>query len=348
MVLPQTRRSRALVLTTSYPRFEGDSAGHFVEAEAWALVRSGHEVTVLCAGREGAGGTPRRKTSPALQVKFLGGATLFDHPGAWPRVRKRPWRALGFFAACFGALGLSLGGLSGTGRSFDRVIAHWLIPCAFPWSSWFAWGAPTFEAVAHGSDVELLLKLPAPFRWTILRSLKKRKTQLRFVSNRMKQDLLHSSPPHDLQPYLQKADVQAAALDLEFTVSRSVARARLGLDPTERWAVFAGRLIEQKRPNTALAAATLIADLRIAVLGDGPLRKRLEEEFPDVRFLGQTPRETALTWLAAADLCLATSLLEGAPTTVREARALGTPVVARECGDCAAWGRDDPELWIVG
>jgi glycosyltransferase involved in cell wall biosynthesis len=163
----------------------------------------------------------------------------------------------------------------------------------------------------------------------------------------MRHDLLRSSPPLDLEIYLRKAAVQPATLDLDLNLCRTDARERLGLDPSERWAVFAGRLIEQKRPRTVLAAAALIPDLRVAVLGDGPLREMLEEEFPEVRFLGQTPRFTALTWLAAADLCLAASLLEGAPTTVREARALGTPVVARDSGDCAAWGRHDSELWIV-
>src|SRR5690606_34234557 len=43
---PAAARSRVLLLTTSYPRFAGDSAGHFVQAEAQALVRSGHQVTV--------------------------------------------------------------------------------------------------------------------------------------------------------------------------------------------------------------------------------------------------------------------------------------------------------------
>lgn len=345
---PAAARSRVLLLTTSYPRFAGDSAGHFVQAEAQALVRSGHQVTVLCAGKGVSDENSSIVGSSMLQVKFLGGSSLFDHPGAWPRLRQSPLRVTGLLTASLGVLRCAFSGAKGRdARGFDRIIAHWLIPCAYPWGGWLGRSDSPLEAVAHGSDVELLLRLPRPFRWAILRSLKKRRTRLRFVSNKMKRDLLRSSPPLDLEIYLRKANVQPAALDLELTPSRSMARAQLGLEPHDLWAVFVGRLIGEKRPRTALVAASLIPGLRIVVLGEGPLRNALQEEFPEVRFFGQTPRDTTLTWLAAADLCLATSLLEGAPTVVREARALGTPVVARNSGDCAEWGSHDPELWVV-
>jgi glycosyltransferase involved in cell wall biosynthesis len=66
-----------------------------------------------------------------------------------------------------------------------------------------------------------------------------------------------------------------------------------------------------------------------------------------VRFLGQLGRSQTLTWIAAADLVLTASLDEGAPTVVREARALGTPVVARAAGDLVEWARRDPGLVVL-
>jgi glycosyltransferase involved in cell wall biosynthesis len=44
---------------------------------------------------------------------------------------------------------------------------------------------------------------------------------------------------------------------------------------------------------------------------------------------------------------LSASRHEGAPTVVREARALGTPVVACAAGSLAALAESDDGIWIV-
>jgi teichuronic acid biosynthesis glycosyltransferase TuaC len=51
--------------------------------------------------------------------------------------------------------------------------------------------------------------------------------------------------------------------------------------------------------------------------------------------------------MSAADLLLSASRHEGAPTVVREARALGTPVVATDAGDLRAWAAADAGIWLV-
>ena len=69
--------------------------------------------------------------------------------------------------------------------------------------------------------------------------------------------------------------------------------------------------------------------------------------FPEATFVGQLPRAVALEWLAAADVLVSASREEGAPTVVREARALDVPVVARASGDLELWSREDPELFVI-
>jgi glycosyltransferase involved in cell wall biosynthesis len=67
------------------------------------------------------------------------------------------------------------------------------------------------------------------------------------------------------------------------------------------------------------------------VVGDGPLRASLEAEAlalgVDARFVGTTPRAEALAWIGAADALLHASKTEGLSTVVREAEALGVPIV---------------------
>jgi glycosyltransferase involved in cell wall biosynthesis len=130
-------------------------------------------------------------------------------------------------------------------------------------------------------------------------------------------------------------------------LGRRAARRELGVAETERLLVVAGRLVTGKRARVALGAARLVPRARVVVVGDGPERAALEREFPDTCFVGRVSRARALVWLAAADALVVASREEGAPSVVREARALGTPVVALPAGDLAMWQRNDAGLIVV-
>jgi glycosyltransferase involved in cell wall biosynthesis len=100
--------------------------------------------------------------------------------------------------------------------------------------------------------------------------------------------------------------------------------------------LFAGRLAPQKGVDDLLAALDLLQhirpDVRTLIVGDGPLRGRLEElahayRLDDrVRFLGH--RDDVPRLLAAADLLVLPSLYEGLPNVVLEAMRFRKPVVA--------------------
>ncbi|MFS8070516.1 MAG: glycosyltransferase, partial [Byssovorax sp.] len=65
------------------------------------------------------------------------------------------------------------------------------------------------------------------------------------------------------------------------------------------------------------------------------------------RFTGALHRREALAWVAAADVLLHPSAVEAAPTVIREARALGTRVVACDAGDIRAWAHDDAGITMA-
>jgi teichuronic acid biosynthesis glycosyltransferase TuaC len=108
-------------------------------------------------------------------------------------------------------------------------------------------------------------------------------------------------------------------------------------------------LISDKRVALALQALELLAlgGASTIVVGDGPELAPLSARFPKVRFTGRLPRSEALCFIAAADVLVSASALEGAPTVVREARALGVPVVAVAAGDLATWAQTDPGILLV-
>jgi glycosyltransferase involved in cell wall biosynthesis len=316
-----------VVVTTSYPARPGDADGHFVAAEVAELRALGRRVIVLA---------PRTSDEPPCDpdVRLLPGGGAFGWPGVLTRLRERPWRALGAFRFVLAARRELA-----RHDDVDRVIAHFVVPSAWPIATRRT-RAP-LEVVAHGSDVRLIERLPWPVRRLIARALAG--ANIRCVSEELRLRLDRALVP------LTRVRFEVAPTPLAITAAptRSEARALLGVGEGTRLLVVVGRLLRSKRVDVALRAATLVPDATAVVVGDGPERSRLERLFPEVRFVGTVPRARALAWIAAADALLSASALEGAPSVVREARALGTRVVARRAGDLDAWSLRDPGLHVL-
>jgi glycosyltransferase involved in cell wall biosynthesis len=318
---------RIALITTSFPIEPGSFSGHFVAAEAKELIDAGHDVVVCAPGFEG------ERVLDGINVHGAGSVQLFRSPGALPRLSQHPQlivQALRFVQS-------SRRWLLAQPR-FDRIQAHWLLPCGWPIATD---SDAELEIVCHGSDVELLRRLPAFVTRSILRKVAEKSAQLRCVSHGLKRKLIQ------IEPSLEgRITVQPAALHLPVTPERSVARGALALDVQAKLIVIIARLVPSKRVDVALdEIASLAADpsLRpqVVVIGDGPQRDSLQQRHPFARFLGEVPRQTALHWLASADVLVSASQLEGAPTVVREARALQVPVVSAVAGDLEIWAEQD-------
>ena len=104
--------------------------------------------------------------------------------------------------------------------------------------------------------------------------------------------------------------------------------------------VAVGRLIHQKGIDVVLKALHILHKeglnkFRLAVLGDGPLRRQLEERTKqlgleeEVNFLGYVPNP--YPYMAQSDIFVHASRWEGFGMVIVEAMALGLPVVATSC-----------------
>jgi glycosyltransferase involved in cell wall biosynthesis len=133
---------RIAVLTTSYPRHEGDTAGTFVHALVEAARREGVDVEVV---------------SPASFRHF---GIAYGH-GIAGNLRRRPWLAL--------ALPLFLASFARAARRAARgaalVHAHWL-PSGL---AALAAGKP-FVVQLWGTDAELARRAPWAVRWVVRRA----------------------------------------------------------------------------------------------------------------------------------------------------------------------------------
>jgi colanic acid/amylovoran biosynthesis glycosyltransferase len=112
-----------------------------------------------------------------------------------------------------------------------------------------------------------------------------------------------------------------------------------------------GRLVEKKGTEFALRAAALLRerghDVTLDIVGEGKLRDRLGELIESlglgasVRLVGAVPHGEVRDRLGAADICLAPSVtardgdMEGLANSIKEAMAVGVPVVATDHGGTA-------------
>jgi glycosyltransferase involved in cell wall biosynthesis len=108
---------------------------------------------------------------------------------------------------------------------------------------------------------------------------------------------------------------------------------------TGDYALFVGRLSPEKGVQTLLAAwERLSSPISLHIVGDGPLRRELEEQarlrgLSTVCFRGQLARDQTLAEMRGARfLVLPSECYENFPMTIAEAFASGTPVLCSRMG----------------
>ncbi len=104
-----------------------------------------------------------------------------------------------------------------------------------------------------------------------------------------------------------------------------------------RFALFVGRLVEEKGVGTLLDAWKLAPpDVPLKIVGEGPLEALVRQRaaaLPNVSLLGRLDRAKVLRLLQDASYLIVPSLwYEGLPLTVVESFASGCPVVASDIG----------------
>jgi alpha-1,6-mannosyltransferase len=112
--------------------------------------------------------------------------------------------------------------------------------------------------------------------------------------------------------------------------------------------ITVGRMSSEKSPELALECLSVLrqagVDAHLTVVGDGPLRAKLEEQAAGlpVEFTGHiAAREDLARMLAAADVALSPSSAESFGLATLEALACGTPVIVPDAGAAQELVRTD-------
>lgn len=120
---------KVAVLTTSFPRFDGDYAGRFIAEAVERLEARGVEVDVVSPGR------------------YRDFGLAYDG-GVASNVRKRPWAGAPFLASMARSIRRAA-------KTADLVHAHWL-----PTGGIAALSGKPFVVTLHGTDVEVARRAP--------------------------------------------------------------------------------------------------------------------------------------------------------------------------------------------
>ena len=336
-------RHIVVMVTSSYPRFSGDSVGTFMEPIAKSIAARGHDVHVvapwhpLVARAERDGGVTFHfyKYAPLESLNVFGYAAALRAD-------------VSLRAAAYIAAPLALAAGWRTARAVARrhsatvMHGHWVIPGG-PVA---AFAAPRLPLVIslHGSDV-YVAETFAPARYVARRVFQRAGAVTACSADlaRRAEALGADRGRIEVVPY--GVDPDRFRPD---PLARAKRRASLGIGARVPLVFAAGRLVRKKGFEyliDAVARLPTASETLTIIAGAGDLESELRHQAAAhglgedrLRFVGNLTQDDVAGWLATADIVVVPSVrddrgnVDGLPNIVLEALASGTPLIATPAG----------------
>lgn len=329
------------MLTSSYPKYPGETTAPFIEEIAAGLVRRGHTVHVVAPFHRDVRRAPVER---GVHLHFF---------------RYSPTRALnvwgyaeslqadvGLKGAVLAAAPLAVGAgmlamlkLSARER-FDLIHGHWVIPNGTPAALVARLRGLPLVVSMHGSDV-YLAERAVPLSLTAAATYRAAGA-ITACSGDLRDRALRLGAPAERTSVIPYG-VDVAAFQPDPGAGAAV-RAELGLPAATPLVLTVSRLVYKKGltylldawPQVLAAHPTAV----LALAGYGDLRDELERRAHDlgiaasVRFPGQLERERTAQYISAADVYAVPSIrdqkgnVDGLPNALLEGMAAARPLVA--------------------
>ena len=115
--------------------------------------------------------------------------------------------------------------------------------------------------------------------------------------------------------------------------------------------ISVGRMAPEKNLEQVLktfeALKFLGTDLKLVMVGDGPLREQFQLKYPEIIFPGMLVQSELAKYYASADLFVFPSQTETFGNVTLEALASGIPVLAFDCAAARDWVQTGVNGWLV-
>ena len=326
---------RVLSLSTLYPSATAPNFGRFVELSLDAAEATG-EVEIVRISPNGLPPWPlskllsayRKRSALPREDAWNGKAVLRPHftllPGMAPaRNAAAIAKAVLPLARCLHAL-----------KPFDLIDAQFFWPDG-PAAMQVAEALKLpFSIKARGADIHYWTTVSG-CREQIIEAAQKA-TGLLAVSDAIKADISVLGVDAN-KIRVHRTGINRALFDVP-NEPHDMLRERLRVPIYEALLVSVGALIPRKGQAFAIEAMVKLPDARLALIGEGEDRDRLEKLAHElgvgdrVHFLGSLPHSEIAHYLQAADVAVLPSSSEGLANAWIEALACGTPLVITETG----------------
>jgi glycosyltransferase involved in cell wall biosynthesis len=211
-------------------------------------------------------------------------------------------------------------------RRPDVVYAHFLVPAGAAGALAAALARAPLVVTAHGADVRNIGRLPGVGLLT--RLVTGRAAAVVAVSAYLARELTARVPQAGGRVRVVDSGVDLARFRL---ADAAAARRRLGWEGEGPAFLFVGHLDERKNVLRLVEAFERLDEGRLALVGEGPLRARLDGR-PNVRLIGRVAHDEVAEWMSAADVVCLPSLVEPFGQVLLEAMASERSVVATRSG----------------
>src|SRR5258708_4760776 len=339
-------RHVVVMVTTSYPRFPGDSVGTFMEPLAKHVAARGHEVHVIAPWHPR---IARGKAEDGVFFHFFRYApvpalNVFGYAAglrADVKLKGAAWVAapLAITAGWFKALRVA------QKRQATVMHGHWVVPGGVIAAA----GGPALPVVVsrQGSDVFVAE------RTAVARRAAKLVVRRAGLVTACSQDLAGRAVA--LGAAADRLEVVPYGVDVSrfrpASGAHDTAITRAVIPEGAPLFFAAGRLVRKKGLEYLIDALALVesrSPAPLAIAGDGDLAQELGQRAgaagvaDRVHFLGDLPQDAVGAWFAAADVAVVPSVrddggnVDGLPNTVLEALASGAALVSTPAGGIAS------------
>ncbi|HMF61195.1 MAG TPA: glycosyltransferase, partial [Vicinamibacterales bacterium] len=342
------------MVTTSYPRFPGDSVGTFMEPIARSVAARGHQVHVVAPWHPL---VDRPAEDRGVHLHFyryapMRSLNVFGYAAAMRA--DVSLRAAAYIAAPL-ALAAGWRAVRSVARRFRATVmhGHWVVPGGVTAAA----AAPSLPLVIslHGSDV-YVAETVAPARIAARQAFRRAGFVTACSGDLARRAVALGAAPERIETVPYGVDVDRFRPDVQ---ARRTERQALAVHEGTPLVVAAGRLVRKKGFEYLIDAMARLPAAVLALAGDGTLAGDLRERAraagvaDRIRFLGNLTQDRVGGLFSAADVVCIPSVrddsgnVDGLPNVLMEALASGTPVVTTAAGGILSVVDDGVTAFVV-